>query len=135
VWDCTGDRYTAQWGEVMTKAAVRAGCRGAIVNGLRDTEAVLPQQFQVFYRYTSNAGMLGRFRMYHYQKPVLMGEVIVHPGDWIFADIDGIIAIPQAIVYDVLVSAEAVLKKEKEIKAWVDDGIRPTEIVRRGGYF
>ena len=29
VWDCTGDRITAQWGEVMTMAAMRAGCRGA----------------------------------------------------------------------------------------------------------
>ena len=34
VWDCTGDTFTAQWGEVMTMAAVRAGCRGAVVNGI-----------------------------------------------------------------------------------------------------
>ena len=29
--------------------------------------------------------------MYHYLKPILMGEVIVKPGDWVFGDIDGVI--------------------------------------------
>ncbi len=40
IWDCTGDRVTAQWGEIMTMAATRAKCRGAVVNGIRDTNAI-----------------------------------------------------------------------------------------------
>lgn len=135
VWDCTGDTYTAQWGDVMTMAAIRAGCRGAIVNGIRDTRQILGQDFPIFHKYMSNAGMLGRFRMYHYQKPILMGEVMVNPGDWIFADIDGAMAIPADIAYDVLVAAEKILDKEDEIKGWVEDGVKPTDVVKRGGYF
>jgi regulator of RNase E activity RraA len=135
VWDCTGDRVTAQWGEVMTMAAVRAGCRGAVVNGIRDTEAILRQDFPVFHQYRSSTGMLGRFRMYHYQKPILMGEVIVRPGDWIFGDIDGIVAVPEELTYDVLVAAEQVVAKEVEIKDWVKSGVKPTDVVARGGYF
>jgi regulator of RNase E activity RraA len=79
--------------------------------------------------------MLGRFRMYHYQKPIMMGELRVCPGDWIFGDIDGILAIPGQIAYDVLLAAEQVLNKEVEIKAWIRSGLRPTEVVARGGYF
>ncbi|HEV7350889.1 RraA family protein [Telluribacter sp.] len=135
VWDCTGDTVTSQWGEVMTMAAMRAGCRGAIVNGIRDTRAILDQQFPVFYKYKSNTGMLGRFKMYYYQKPVLMGEVIVNPGDWIFGDIDGVIAIPQDIAYDVLIAAEAILDKESGIKDMVESGMTPTDVVKNGGYF
>ena len=75
VWDCTGDRTTAQWGEVMTMAAMLAGCRGAVVNGIRDTNSILRQGFPVFPKYRCSTGMLGRFRMYHYQKPILMGEL------------------------------------------------------------
>ena len=74
VWDCTGDRVTAQWGEVMTMAAMRAGCRGALVNGIRDTDAILRQGFPIFNIYRSNVGMLGRFRMYYYQKPIRTGS-------------------------------------------------------------
>lgn len=135
VWDCTGDTVTAQWGEVMTMAALRAGCRGAIVNGVRDTQAILEQGFPVFHKYRVSTGMLGRFRMYHYQKPILMGEVVVRPGDWIFGDVNGVVAVPQEIAYDVLVAAEQIVSKEAEVKSWVRDGVRPTEVVARGGYF
>ncbi|MBN1346390.1 MAG: RraA family protein [Phycisphaerae bacterium] len=135
VWDCTGDRVTAQWGEVMTMAAARAGCRGAIVSGIRDTAAILGQEFPVFHQYRCGTGMLGRFRMHHYQKPILMGEVIVRPGDWIFGDIDGVVAVPAEITYDVLLAAEQIAKKEVEIKEWVQSGMKPTDVVARGGYF
>lgn len=135
VWDCTGDQVTAQWGEVMTMAAIRNHCRGAIVNGIRDTQSIIDQQFQVFHKYRTSTGMLGRFRMHHYQQPVLIGEVAVHPGDWIFGDIDGVIAIPQKIALDVLIAAEKILTKESEIKDMVQSGLRPTDVVKRGGYF
>lgn len=135
VWDCSGDRITAQWGEVMTMAAVRAGCRGAVVNGIRDTRAILAQDFPVFHQYRTSTGMLGRFRMYHYQRPVKIGEIAVRPGDWIFGDIDGVLMIPQAIAYDVLVAAEQIVNREVEIKDWIRNGVRPTEVVARGGYF
>jgi regulator of RNase E activity RraA len=135
VWDCTGDTVTSQWGEVMTMAAIRAGCRGAIVNGIRDTHAIIEQQFPVFYKYKTNTGMLGRFKMYHYQKPVLIGEIIVQPGDWIFGDIDGVIAIPRSIAYNVLVAAEKIIRKEVEIKDMVNSGMKPTDVVANGGYF
>jgi 4-hydroxy-4-methyl-2-oxoglutarate aldolase len=135
IWDCTGDTVTSQWGEMMTMAASNAGCRGTLVNGIRDTQSILQQEFPVFYQYKSNTGMLGRFRMYYYQKPVLIGEIIIHPGDWIFGDIDGVIAIPAQIAYDVLVAAEAVKVKEVDLKAMVESGLKPTEVVKRGGYF
>jgi len=89
----------------------------------------------VFHKYKANTGMLGRFRMYYYQKPVLMGEVVVKPGDWIFGDIDGVISIPQAIAYDVLLAAEGILVKESDIKDMVESGMKPTDVVKNGGYF
>jgi regulator of RNase E activity RraA len=135
MWDCTGDTVTAQWGEMMTMAAKRRGCRGALVNGIRDTQAILEQDFPVFHQYRTNAGMLGRFRMYYYQKPVRIGETVIHPGDWIVGDIDGVIRIPQAIVAEALEAAEALLNKEIDVRKWIADGVPPTEVVARGAYF
>ncbi len=135
VWDCTGDTVTAQWGEVMTMASIRQGCRGAIVNGVRDVDRVIPQDFPVYHRYTSSTGMLGRFRLYHWQKPIRMGEVVIEPGDWIFGDQDGLIAVPSQLAESVLLSSEALLSKEKSIKDLVESGLKPTEVVARGGYF
>ncbi len=135
VWDCTGDRVTAQWGEVMTMAAVRGGCRGAVVNGIRDTEAIVEQEFPVYHIYKTNVGMLGRFRMFHYLKPVRIGEVVIHPGDWVFGDIDGVIVVPAKEAYTVLLKAEGILEREVGIRDMVNSGLRPTQVVAQGGYF
>ena len=92
VWDTSGDDESAQWGEVMTKAAIRAGCRGAVIDGgVRDTLKVLAQNFSVFCRYRTSNGMLGRFRMIDFQIPVRIGKVNIFPGDIIFGDVDGVL--------------------------------------------
>ena len=64
-----------------------------------------------------------------------MGEVIVNSGDWVFGDIDGVISIPQNIAFDVLLESEKILQKEDQIREMVDSGMKPTDVVRNGGYF
>ncbi|MBC8080758.1 MAG: RraA family protein [Gorillibacterium sp.] len=136
VWDTSGDDESAQWGEIMTMASMRRGCRGAIVDGgVRDTDKILEQNFPVFCKYRTSNGMLGRFRMIGWQMPVKLGDVIIFPGDVILGDIDGVIVVPRNLAYDVLLKAEYIKENEKEIKQMVVDGLTPTEIVKRGGYF
>ncbi|MBQ8230738.1 MAG: RraA family protein [Lachnospiraceae bacterium] len=136
VWDTCEDDESAQWGEIMTMASIRQGCRGAIVDGgVRDTNKVLEQNFPVFCKYRSSNGMLGRFRLIGYQIPVVMGKVHVYPGDVVMGDIDGCIAIPREIAYEVLLKAEQIRDNEVEIKEMVGSGMKPTEVVENGGYF
>lgn len=136
VWDTCGDEESAQWGEIMTMASIRQGCRGAIVDGgVRDTNKVLEQKFPVFCKYRSSNGMLGRFRLIGYQMPVVMGNVHVYPGDVVLADIDGAIAVPREIAYEVLLRAEQIRDNEVEIKEMVNSGMKPSEVVENGGYF
>lgn len=136
VWDTCNDDESAQWGEIMTMASKRQGCRGAIVDGgVRDTNRVLEQDFPVFCKYRSSNGMLGRFRLIGYQIPVVMGNVHVYPGDVILADIDGAIAVPRELAYEVLLRAERIRDNEVEIKEMVGSGMTPTQVVENGGYF
>lgn len=135
-WDTSGDDESAQWGEVMTMAAVKRGCRGAVVDGgVRDTDRVLSQNFPVFVKYKSSNGMLGRFRISGWQVPIRIGEVDIFPGDIVFGDIDGVIVVPREIAYEVLLRAEEIAESEGELKKWVQEGLSATEIVARGGYF
>lgn len=135
-WDTSGDDESAQWGEVMTMAAKKRGCRGAVVDGgVRDTDRVLPQDFPVFIKYRSSNGMLGRFRITGWQIPIQIGDVEIFPGDIIFGDIDGVIVVPREMAYDVLIRAEEIAIAEGELKKWVEEGLAATEIVDRGGYF
>ena len=136
VWDTSGDDESAQWGEVMTMAAMKRGCRGAVVDGgVRDTDRVLEMGFPVWVKYRTSNGMLGRFRMTGYQVPVQIGGVMIHVGDVIFADIDGALVIPREMAYDVLLRAEEIKANESEIKKWVRDGLSAQQVIDRGGYF
>lgn len=136
VWDTSNDTESAQWGEVMTMAALKRGCRGAVVDGgVRDTNRVLKQNFPVFCKYRTSNGMLGRFRMINYQTPIMIGSVTIYPGDVIFGDIDGVLVIPRSFAYDILIRAENIKKEEISIKEMVSSGVSPRVVVERGGYF
>ncbi|MFA9480323.1 RraA family protein [Phycisphaerales bacterium AB-hyl4] len=136
VWDTGEDDTSAQWGEVMTKAAIRAGCRGAVIDGgVRDTQLVLDQQFPVWCRYRTSNAMLGRFRMVGYQVPIRIGGVDIHAGDIVFADIDGAVIVPRRLAMTVLERAEALRRDEQEYKRWIDEGMSATEVVKKGGAF
>ena len=136
VWDTSGDDESAQWGEIMSLASMRRGCRGAVVDGgVRDTDRILNLKFPVFCRYRTSNGMLGRFRMIGYQMPVQIGGVLIKPGDIILGDIDGVIVVPSEIALEVLEKAEYIRDNEKDIKQMLLDGLSPVEVVERGGYF
>lgn len=136
VWDTSGDDESAQWGEIMTMAAKKRGCRGAVVDGgVRDTNCVLRENFPVFCKYRTSNGMLGRFRMVGWQLPISIGGVLIRPGDVIFGDIDGVIVIPRELAMEVLEKAEAIRDNEVTIKEMILEGVSPTNVVKNGGYF
>lgn len=136
VWDTSGDDESAQWGEIMTMAAKKKGCRGAVVDGgVRDTNCVLRQDFPVFYKYRTSNGMLGRFRMVGWQIPISIGRTMIRPGDIIFGDIDGVLVIPRELAMEVLEKAERIRDGEVSIKEMIQDGMEPTKVVENGGYF
>lgn len=136
IWDTSHDELSAQWGGKMTKAVIKQGCRGAVIDGgARDTKEILETGFPVFCRYRTSNAMLSRFATTGYEEPIRIGEVTIYPGDVIFGDIDGVIVIPRKKAYDVLLRAEAIRDGEKKIDKMLESDMIPTEIVENGGYF
>lgn len=137
IWDTSGDTYSAQWGEMMTKVSQKRGCRGAVIDGgVRDTNKVLQTGFPVFVKYRCSNGMLGRFRTTAWQVPITIGEVQIYPGDVVFGDIDGVIVIPRDMAYEVLLRAEEIQSGEKVLDVMIAKGDKsPSQIVAEGGYF
>ena len=125
-----------QWGGVMTATAkgkkIKAAC---LDGGIRDTHQILEADFPVFYKYRSSNGSLGRCLITHYQIPIKIGDVTVRPGDVMLGDIDGVLAVPRDVAYDVLERAEEIKENEKKIFGWVKDGQTIQEIADKGGYF
>lgn len=136
VWATDSDDESAQWGEVMTMAAQQRGCLGAVIDGgIRDTEMIDRLEFPVFHRYHSSNGMLGRFRITGWQHDIVIGAVTITPGDLVVGDRDGVVIVPQSMAAQVIGEAETIFRNEIEIKKMVVDGLSPSDVIARGGYF
>jgi len=136
VWDASGDEKATMWGGVMTATAVGLGVKGAVIDGgIRDTHQILEKDFPVFYKYRTPNGSLGRCLITHYQTPIMIGDVLIKPGDVVLGDIDGVVIVPRDIAFEVLVRAEEIKANENMIFGWVAEGKTVQEITKRGGYF
>lgn len=89
---------TGPWGELLSTAAVARGARGAIVDGyIRDVRRIRDLGFPVFCTGMKPVDSMGRGLVIAYDCAVECGDVLVHPGDVIFADVDGVVVIPKAV--------------------------------------
>ena len=136
VWDTNRDQGTAHYGEMMTAASVMQGCVGAVVDGgVRDVDRIVETGFKVWSRYRTPASMAHRFHITQWQQPIRIGRTEVVPGDLIFADMDGIVLVPRALAYDVLIQAEEQNRTERGWREIIASGLSPADVVRRGGKF
>lgn len=93
----------APWGELMSTIAKRNGAVGCVCDSqIRDCVRIIEMGFPVYYAGIRPLDSQGRARVMAYDVPVHCGEVLVHPGDLVFADFDGVVVVPQTVEKDVL---------------------------------
>lgn len=111
-----GESEVAVWGGLMTAGAFANGHAGAILDGgVRDIPEIRRDyDFPVFARSVSPGTTLGRYKTVASQVPVEVGGVIVHPGDLIVADIDGVVVVPKDKAAEVLAMAREIDERELE---------------------
>jgi 4-hydroxy-4-methyl-2-oxoglutarate aldolase len=118
-----GMTNVAVWGELFSNAAKARGARGFLTDGChRDTRLVLDLGFPVFSRGPRPVDISGRGTVISIGRPVEVSGVIVHPGDLVFAEVDGVVIIPQDVAEETMSRAFDKVAKE--------DGAR--EDLRRG---
>jgi regulator of RNase E activity RraA len=92
----------------------RRGARGYVIEGgVRDTDELILQKIPVWSRFISQAMVQGRLRYDAKDIPVSVGGVIVHPGDVVVADGDGVIVVPRKMAYEVAKYARRELNNDK----------------------
>ena len=92
------DTASALWGELLSTSARARGAVGVVTDGLtRDATQILSMDFPVWAAGFSPLDSRGRLDCMTHGVPVRFGECVVKPGDWIFADIDGVVAVPKEL--------------------------------------
>jgi RraA family protein len=122
VIDGQGELNTALWGEVTTLSARLKGLQGVVIDGaIRDMYKIRRDKLPVFARaVVPNAG--GAQYAGEINVPVQCGGAIVHPGDWIVGDEDGVVVVPLERLELVIDAARRLAIVEKKIEKEVAKG-------------
>lgn len=117
------------WGEVLTTAAEEAGIKGLVIaGGARDVDALEAHEFPVFCSHIALKGAT-KIERGAYGQPTEVGGAPVHPGDWIVADVDGVVVIPRGQLEAVIAAGEARAAKEIELFAELRRGKTTVELL------
>lgn len=100
------------FGELLAEACVQRGLAGIILDvGVRDTRAIRTLGLPVWSRAIFAGGTVKTSPGW-VNSPIVAAGVPIHPGDFIVADDDGVMAVPRADVQDVLERARARVARE-----------------------
>ena len=125
---------TGIMGELTATALRVNGCRGAVVNGYtRDARKIMEMNFPTFAWGTSPIDTTGRVRVIETNIPITIGGVSIHPGNMVFADLDGIIVIPKEIESEVIKKVIERIGTENTVRNELADGKKMADVWKRHG--
>lgn len=127
-------KRNAPWGELLSTAAKARGARGAVIDGLvRDVRRIQALDFPVIATGIKPVDSMGRGIVTGYNVPVECGEVLVKPGDLVFADLDGIVVVPAAAVNEVVDIALNKATREDSSRAELSRGAYLRDVFKKYG--
>jgi len=130
------DAERALMGELSAETLQFRGVRGYIVDGgCRDTAFIRKIGFPVFCDKATPRDIVGAWVPVAFDEPISYGQVVVRPGDWVLADCDGIVVIPEAIAAEVVDAAAAAMATEDQVRAAILSGVDPQQAYLRHGKF
>jgi 4-hydroxy-4-methyl-2-oxoglutarate aldolase len=122
------------FGELLATASRARGARGVVLDcWTRDTRRLLDMGFPAFVRGISPLDSLGRIDVAALQVPIVCGGVLVHPGDLVLGDLDGVVVVPQAVAEEAVARAEEKVRGENPVRAVLAGGASVVETFRKYG--
>jgi 4-hydroxy-4-methyl-2-oxoglutarate aldolase len=125
VIDNRGRDTMGTWGNILTEAAHARGMAGTVIDGInRDVALCRELGYPIFSRGHWMRTGKGRIVMQATQVPVQIGGAVVHPGDIVRGDADGVVVIPRSIEGQVLDIADEIAQHENAVREKIRAGMR-----------
>ncbi len=130
------DDEVAHMGELSAETLKARGVLGYVVDGgCRDVDFILKLGFPVCCRYFTPKDIVGIWMPEVYDELVVIGPVVVNPGDFLLGDRDGTVVIPRAAAADVIDRAEAAINTENLVRKAILSGTDPQQAYLQYGKF
>ena len=120
----SGAREAGYWGDILNEAAIARGLGGLVIDGgVRDTAGLASMPFAVFSHGVCIRGTSKDYEAVAWlQEPVILGDVVVRPGDLVVGDRDGVVVLAASEVPSIAVAAQ-----DREVEE-----ARKIELIRAG---
>jgi len=127
----SGKMIAAGLGQSTSRILQGLGFKGGLVDGpIRDIPQVVDLKFPIFARGIICSSIRGRMiiDMESVMKPILCGGREIHRGDLIFGDINGVVAVRENEIEQVLEKAKDIISTDKWWFEQLENGRSPTDI-------
>ncbi len=107
----------ALMGELSAETLQLRGIRGYIVDGgSRDMDFILKIDFPVWSKFYTPRDVVKFWKPTKFEKKIRIGDVVINNNDYVLADIDGIIIIPQDNIEQILIKSEEKINSENLVR-------------------
>lgn len=126
----------ALMGELSAATLESRGVRGYIADGAcRDVDFIVETDFPVFSRFNTPKDIAGCWIAESMGEPIVIGDVAIASGDYVMADRDGVVIIPQALAQEAVGKVEAMAATETEMRDAILGGMDPVDAYHKFGTF
>tara|TARA_B110000438_G_C15789794_1_gene640111 strand:+ start:319 stop:978 length:660 start_codon:yes stop_codon:yes gene_type:complete len=127
----------ALMGELSAEVLKLKGIRGYITDGgCRDVTRIKSEiKLPVYCRYNTPKDVAGRWIVKEMGTSIQIGDVNIKTGDYLIADEDGIVIIPNKIIFKIIAKAKKDLNSENKMRKAILNGTDPQEAYLKYGKF
>ena len=120
--NCSGFYEAGYWGDLMSLGAKTKGINGLVIDGcVRDADDIEAMGFPVFSRGLCILGTSNHGDGF-LNEPIVIGDVLINPGDIIIGDRDGVVVVPQNRITEAIEKSAAREAKEENVRRQLRDG-------------